>query len=110
MRPVTAELSPDRPRPRALVGRWEPGELPEIVAGETVAALEKQSERLDLLVLGSRGYGPLARVLLGSVSRKLANRAHCPVLVVPRGVRALDGSDATEPGASTLATPPAARS
>jgi nucleotide-binding universal stress UspA family protein len=39
---------------------------------------------VDLLVLGSRGYGPLARVLLGSVSRHAAQNAPCPVLVVPR--------------------------
>lgn len=39
---------------------------------------------VDLLVLGSRGYGPLTRVLLGSVSRRAAQEASCPVLVVPR--------------------------
>jgi nucleotide-binding universal stress UspA family protein len=39
---------------------------------------------VDLLVAGSRGYGPMTRVLLGSVSRKLINHAACPVLVVPR--------------------------
>ncbi len=39
---------------------------------------------VDLLVLGSRGYGPLTRVLLGSVSRRAAQEAPCPVLVVPR--------------------------
>jgi nucleotide-binding universal stress UspA family protein len=61
----------------------------EIVPGPTTAALVKQSERLDLLVLGSRGYGPLTRVLLGSVSRLVVNDARCPVLVVPRGVRTL---------------------
>jgi nucleotide-binding universal stress UspA family protein len=38
----------------------------------------------DLLVVGSRGYGPVARVLLGSVSTQLAHKAACPVLVVPR--------------------------
>jgi len=38
----------------------------------------------DLLVAGSRGYGPVARVLLGSVSTQLAHKAPCPVLVVPR--------------------------
>ncbi|HWB70422.1 MAG TPA: universal stress protein [Solirubrobacterales bacterium] len=41
-------------------------------------------EGVDLLVIGSRGYGPLTRVLLGSVSRRLADEAPCPVLVVPR--------------------------
>jgi nucleotide-binding universal stress UspA family protein len=39
---------------------------------------------VDLLVVGSRGYGPMTRVLLGSVSGKLINHAPCPVLVVPR--------------------------
>lgn len=38
----------------------------------------------DLLVAGSRGYGPVMRVLLGSVSTQLMHRAPCPVLVVPR--------------------------
>lgn len=38
----------------------------------------------DLLVAGSRGYGPVMRVLLGSVSTQLAHRAPCPVMVVPR--------------------------
>lgn len=41
-------------------------------------------EGVDLLVLGSRGYGPLTRTLLGSTSRELAKKAPCPVLVVPR--------------------------
>jgi nucleotide-binding universal stress UspA family protein len=38
----------------------------------------------DLLVAGSRGYGPVTRVLLGSVSTQLVHLAPCPVLVVPR--------------------------
>jgi nucleotide-binding universal stress UspA family protein len=38
----------------------------------------------DLLVCGSRHYGPVMRVLLGSVSTQLAHKAPCPVLVVPR--------------------------
>jgi nucleotide-binding universal stress UspA family protein len=41
-------------------------------------------EGVDLLVLGSRGYGPLARTLLGSTSRELVKKAPCPVLVVAR--------------------------
>jgi nucleotide-binding universal stress UspA family protein len=39
---------------------------------------------VDLLVAGSRGYGPVMRVLLGSVSTQLVHLAPCPVLVVPR--------------------------
>ncbi|MBN9622101.1 MAG: universal stress protein, partial [Actinobacteria bacterium] len=38
----------------------------------------------DLLMVGSRSYGPLARTLLGSVSSALIHEAPCPVLVVPR--------------------------
>jgi nucleotide-binding universal stress UspA family protein len=62
----------------------------DIVRGGTADALIEQSEHLDLLVLGSRGYGPLRRVLMGSVSRRVVNGARCPVVVVPKGVRALD--------------------
>lgn len=50
-------------------------------ARELIQACE---EGVDLLVLGSRGYGPLTRVLLGSVSRKVVGDAPCPVLVVRR--------------------------
>lgn len=45
---------------------------------------EACEDGVDLLVVGSRGYGPAMRVLLGSVSTKLINSAPCPVLVVPR--------------------------
>ena len=38
----------------------------------------------DLLVLGSRGYGPVGRVLLGGTASRVAARAACPVLVLPR--------------------------
>lgn len=47
-----------------------------------VAACEEVGA--DLLVAGSRHYGPVMRVLLGSVSTQLAHKAPCPVLVVPR--------------------------
>jgi nucleotide-binding universal stress UspA family protein len=50
--------------------------------------LVRVSEHLDLLVCGSRGYGPVRAVLLGGVSRRIAAAAHCPVIVLPRGVRA----------------------
>lgn len=53
--------------------------------GSPGAVLVRECEDgVDLLVLGSRGYGPLTRVLLGSVSRHAAQEAPCPVLVVPR--------------------------
>jgi nucleotide-binding universal stress UspA family protein len=39
---------------------------------------------VDVLVCGSRGYGPVRRVLLGGVSSPLIRRAQLPVTVVPR--------------------------
>jgi nucleotide-binding universal stress UspA family protein len=56
----------------------------ELLTGAPVPALIERSEELDLLVTGSRGYGPLGRVLVGSVSNRLMTAAACPVLVVPR--------------------------
>jgi nucleotide-binding universal stress UspA family protein len=56
-----------------------------VLVNSPIAALEQFSHDVDLLVCGSRGYGPLGSVLLGGVSRRLIHRAACPVLVVPRG-------------------------
>ncbi|HEU4976153.1 MAG TPA: universal stress protein [Baekduia sp.] len=55
-----------------------------VLDGPAAGVLGDVSEELDLLVLGSRAYGPLTRVLLGSVSTRVAHHAACPVLVVPR--------------------------
>ncbi len=49
------------------------------------ALVEATHRGIDLLVTGSRGYGPVGGVLLGSVSRYVADHAACPLLVVPRG-------------------------
>jgi nucleotide-binding universal stress UspA family protein len=66
-------------------------QLPEGIAVETVMErgdaaeiLSGQTDGLELLVLGSRGYGPLRRVLLGGVSTALMRTASCPVVVTPR--------------------------
>jgi len=56
--------------------------------GEPSERLIAASETLDLLVTGSRGYGPLRAVLAGGVSGRVIRGAHCPVIVVPRGVEA----------------------
>ena len=53
--------------------------------GAPVAALAHAADDVDLLVCGSRSYGPLGALLLGSVSRPLLHRAPTPLLVVPRG-------------------------
>jgi nucleotide-binding universal stress UspA family protein len=54
--------------------------------GDPADALIRVSENVDLLICGSRGYGPIRAVLLGGVSRRVAAEAHCPVIVLPRGV------------------------
>jgi nucleotide-binding universal stress UspA family protein len=72
-------------RARALLPEGVPVQE-ELLSGDTVEALAALDEReIDLLVCGSRGYGPVRRVLLGGVLRKLIRRAACPVVVVPRG-------------------------
>jgi len=59
-----------------------------LLEGDPVDALAALDERdCQLLVCGSRGYGPVRRVLLGGVSERLVRRAACPVMVVPRGAR-----------------------
>lgn len=52
--------------------------------GDPAVALAAASRDLDLLVTGSRSYGPLGAVLLGAVTRRLIHAAECPLMVVPR--------------------------
>jgi nucleotide-binding universal stress UspA family protein len=72
---------------RALAGLPEGVQASgELLYGEVVDELSMVGERgVDLLVCGSRGYGPVRRVLLGTVSAALVRQASVPVLVVPRG-------------------------
>ena len=60
----------------------------------TALAQHAKDAGLDLLVSGSRGYGPVGRVLLGGVSTKLVRKAPCSVLVVPRSAAAHDSDPA----------------
>jgi nucleotide-binding universal stress UspA family protein len=58
--------------------------IAEAVAGRPANALLQLSESVDLLVIGSRRWGPAARVLLGSTGEALLHDAGCPVVAVPR--------------------------
>jgi nucleotide-binding universal stress UspA family protein len=55
-----------------------------VLRGDPAAELAAVSATLDLLVTGSRGYGPVLSLIVGSVSQELAHRVFCPLLVVGR--------------------------
>jgi nucleotide-binding universal stress UspA family protein len=57
---------------------------PVLRYGHPARELASQGAELDLLVIGSRSYGPLRRVLLSSVAAELIELASCPVIVLPR--------------------------
>jgi nucleotide-binding universal stress UspA family protein len=57
------------------------------ISGDRVEALVDVAQKPGtVLVVGSRGYGPLRRVLLGSVSTELVRSTPCPLIVTPRGM------------------------
>ncbi len=59
--------------------------------------LAERSADLDLLVVGSRNYGPVRRALIGSVAAEVMRTATSPVLVVPRsGELGLEATAAAE--------------
>jgi nucleotide-binding universal stress UspA family protein len=65
---------------RDLMGRGEV--RPLLISGQATAVLCEHSRDADMLVVGSRGRGGVAGMLLGSVSWQVAAHAHCPVVVV----------------------------
>jgi nucleotide-binding universal stress UspA family protein len=60
----------------------------DVLFQDPAEGLTAASENLDLLVMGSRAYGPAHAVLLGGVSRRVVASAACPVVVLPRGTAA----------------------
>lgn len=57
-----------------------------VLSGEPARELAHVSGEFDLMLTGSRSWGPLKRTMLGSTTRALIRHAECPVLILPRGV------------------------
>jgi nucleotide-binding universal stress UspA family protein len=54
---------------------------PLAIEGAAASVLVEVAEDADLLVVGSRGRGGLAGLLLGSISQQVAQHAPCPVVI-----------------------------
>lgn len=67
------EVDDDGPKVTTHVGSGSAGKM-----------LADLSAYADLVVVGSRGYGGVRSILLGSVSNHVVHHANCPVVVVPR--------------------------
>ncbi len=66
------------------------------VYGVPAEELSLYSASLDLLIVGSRGYGPVGRLVHGSTSGQLARSARCPLLVLTRGASATEEEDGSK--------------
>ncbi|MER7761471.1 universal stress protein [Streptomyces sp. NPDC097619] len=104
----TAVIGEPESEPEDPVAGWATGHLKDREAGDegrggppsvrfvsltgaVPAALDRQAEGARMLVLGSRGRGGFASLLLGSTSRACATKAPCPVVVVPHSARSATG-------------------
>jgi nucleotide-binding universal stress UspA family protein len=59
-----------------------------VVEGRAAKTLMDSAVGADLLVVGTRGHGGFAGLLLGSVSAQCAHHSSCPVVIVPHSVPA----------------------
>ncbi|MET3426657.1 nucleotide-binding universal stress UspA family protein [Actinoplanes tereljensis] len=70
-----AEVAAQMPHPVTV--------LAQVIEGHPVEALLHAAAGAELLVVGSRGHGTFAGIMLGSVSQHCVQHAPCPVVVVP---------------------------
>lgn len=66
-----------------LEGSTPPQVTVDVVSGSPAEELLRAAANADLLVVGSRGAGGFARLVMGSVSSQVTQHAHCPVVVIP---------------------------
>jgi len=68
----------------ALAGDTRPKSVTvESFGGIPAEELVNASKDADMIVVGSRGAGGFARLLLGSVGSQVVHHAHCPIVIVP---------------------------
>ena len=84
-----------------------------VLRGRPASVLVDEANRFnaDLVIGGSRGHGPIASLLLGSVSAEVVDRAPCPMLIartatISNVVVAADGSEPATAAASLVASWP----
>ena len=66
------------------IGGQRPSEVAvKALNGLPAAELIRASEDAEMIVLGSRGTGGFARLLMGSVSTQVTHHAKCPVVIIP---------------------------
>jgi nucleotide-binding universal stress UspA family protein len=82
MTPMLAEQVMRRAVERAGQAAVEVSVGERVSIGAPAQALLEQAWDADLLVVGSRGHGGLAGLLIGSVSRHVLRHAECPVAVI----------------------------
>jgi len=79
---VDADLVMKKTLDEVFSGHPPPGLETHVLRGHARDVLLQASDGAEMLIVGSRGHGGFAGLLLGSVSAACAEHAHCPVLVV----------------------------
>jgi len=67
----------------AGLGEAPPEVIVSVTTGDPAEELVRASQDADMLVVGSRGNGAFAKLLIGSVSSKVTHHAASPVVVIP---------------------------
>ena len=93
-------------RERERLGEIE-GVVGDVAYGDASEELARFAAEVDLLIVGSRGYGPLGRLINGSTSTYLARHSPRPLLVIPRCLTesGQPPSDGPSRGPRALVTP-----
>jgi nucleotide-binding universal stress UspA family protein len=65
------------------LGEAPPEVIVSVTTGDPAEELVRASRDADMLVVGSRGSGVFAKLLIGSVSSKVTHHAASPVVVIP---------------------------